>query len=98
MAKIIADGDTFYGRMHIEISGAEAVEDIACDDDAFKVYTQKSIDDADGWMANAYHPPAGTMLQAFAFLTNIFGYDNVTVDGNIGEIPIDSDAPPDAIF
>lgn len=93
MARIEANGMTRFGKMNILIIGDGKVESIKCADEDQKYYVEKAIEDGEGSMANAYFPPAGSMLQAFAYLTNIFeNYDDVNVYGDIGEIPI-SDTP-----
>ena len=86
MAEITAKGKTKFGDLSIRIIGEKMVEDIECDP-GVAWYIERAINNADGWIANDYHPEAGTMLQAYAYLTNIFGYDAVTVEGELEEIP-----------
>ena len=97
MAVITATGQTKYGKANIKIIGNSTVKDIVCDDEALKAFVAEGIRKGDGWLANGYHPPGWSMLQAFAFLTNIFyNYYDVIVDGDIGEIPTSDD--PDMIY
>ena len=88
MAKIVVDGETWYfGKQHIEAIGNGKVEEIRCEDEGFKEYAWRAITEGHGSIANGYHPEPGTMLQAFAALTNMFvKYDDVKVEGDIGTI------------
>lgn len=88
MAKIVADGETwFFGKQHIEVIGDGKAEKIRCKDEAFKEFAQHWISEGLGNIANGYYPESGTMLQAFAALTNLFvNYDDVKVEGDIGTI------------
>ena len=97
MAKITANGMTTIGEIKIEITGDGRVEQIECEDRAFKEFVETAINNGTGWIANGYHPPAGSMLQAYAFLTNVYAnYDDVEVEGDIGEIPMSDD--PNVIY
>lgn len=86
MTIVSAKGKTGFGDLKIRISGEKTVEKIECDPD-IAWYIKMAIDRADGWIANGYHPEGGTMLQAYAYLTGLFGYDAVKVDGSLEEIP-----------
>lgn len=86
MTVIRAKGKTKYGELEIRVTGDAAIEKIECDP-SVSVIIQDAIRNADGWMANGYHPNGGTMLQAYAYLTGLFGYDAVKVDGDLEEIP-----------
>lgn len=86
MTVISARGKTKFGDLNVRISGEKMVEKIECEPD-MAWYIRTAIDRADGWMANGYHPNGGTMLQAYAYLTGLFGYDAVKVDGDLEEIP-----------
>lgn len=86
MAVITAKGKTKLGDLSVRISGEKKVEKIDCDPSA-SWYFEQAINRADGWLANGYHPEAGTMLQAYALLVCMFGYNAVTVDGDLDEIP-----------
>lgn len=87
MATITAKGITNHGYQEIQITGEKRVESIVCSDGAFMMFVETSINKARGQMANGYVPPARTMLQALAVLTMLYDYRNVTVDGDIGEMP-----------
>lgn len=85
MAIIHAQGVTEYGELDVTITGDEQrVERITCEPSKFAILFQLDIAAGRGWMANDYHPPANTMLQAYAYCTNVFGSRNITVTGNIG--------------
>lgn len=86
MAKITANGETELGNIEVIIEGDELVNEISCNDSTVKNYFVKSISQADGVIANDYHPEPNTMLQAYAFCCNVFNREDVKVDGNIGEI------------
>lgn len=86
MTIISAKGETEFGVLNVRISGEKMVAEIECDP-GMESYIRTAIDRADGWIANGYHPEGGTMLQAYAYLTMLFGYDSVTVDGKLEEIP-----------
>ena len=86
MTVISARGKTKFGDLNVRISGEKMVEKIECEPD-MAWYIRTAINRADGWIANGYYPEAGTMLQAYACLTGLFGYDAVTVNGNLEEIP-----------
>ena len=98
MAVVYAKGETRYlGYKEIYIYGDKFVERIECKDRAFAMFVQDMIDKAEGYTANAYYPPAKTMLQAKATLERLFEhYYDVHVDGDIGVIPFDPD--PDIIY
>lgn len=86
MTVISAKGKTKFGNLIVKISGERLVQEIECDPGAaWNIRT--AIDKAEGWIANGYHPEGGTMLQAYAYLTGLFGYDAVKVDGDLEEIP-----------
>lgn len=89
MSRIVAEGQTIFGRYRVEVAGDRMVERVSCEEEAFARYLEEEIRAGKGWMANAYHPPAGTMLQAFALLQNIFGEDQVRAEGDIGEVPLE---------
>lgn len=86
MTVIRAKGKTKYGEIEIRVTGNTEIEKIECDPSVSAII-QDAIRNADGWMANGYHPKGGTMLQAYAYLTGLFGYDAVKVDGDLEEIP-----------
>ena len=86
MTVISANGKTKFGDLHVRISGGKTVQKIECDP-GMEPYIRSAVDRAEGWIANGYHPEGGTMLQAYAYLTGIFGYDAVMVDGDLEEIP-----------
>ena len=86
MAKITANGNTPLGEYFVEIIGTERVDAISCADAFFQYVIESGIKQELGQMANGYRPSAGTMLQAFAFVSELFGEQNVTVDGDIGKI------------
>ena len=86
MARIEASGELSYGKFEVVVSGNGQVENIECSE-LIKKYVTDSINNAIGTIANNYAPEGGTMLQAYAFLVDLFGADNVTVDGDIGEMP-----------
>lgn len=86
MAVISAKGKTEFGELNVRISGEKMVREIECDP-GMAWYIRRAIDRADGWIANGYHPEGGTMLQAYAYLTGLFGRDAVAVDGELEEIP-----------
>lgn len=88
MAKITAQGKTWLGKAQVEITGNGTIQSIECNNDDFKMVLEDAIKNGDGWMANNYHPFPETMLQAYAYLTNVFGYDAVHVVGDIGTIPM----------
>ena len=87
MAVIRAQGKTIFGLQSVVIQGNESAKEIICSDGAFRQVIQESIETASGSIANAYHPKAGTMLQAYATLTESFGYNDIQVEGDIGKIP-----------
>lgn len=87
MAKITATGGTWLGTISVEITGNRKVESVKCNNPAVEDIIRHAIDNAEGWMANCYYPEAGTMLQAYAYLTNIFDYRAVKVVGDIGKMP-----------
>ena len=86
MTVISAMGKTKYGKLNIRISGEKMVQKIECYPDVEPII-RSAVDRAEGWMANGYHPEGGTMLQAYAYLTGMVGYDAVKVDGYLEEIP-----------
>lgn len=90
MATIKASGDTFIGKRSVEVSGDKMVRRIKADNVVFEQYIRLAIKRRRGEMANAYRPPANSMLQAYALIADLFGANNVTVDGDIGEIECES--------
>jgi len=87
MAKIIAKGNTEeFGKIKIEIIGSEKVDKIICDDEDVKAFFAGHIKDADGEIANGFHPESDTMLQAYAFCLMVFDYKDIHIEGDIGEI------------
>lgn len=91
MAKIIANGQTIIGKLEVVIEGDATVEKIECADDLIEEEIKDGIANADGWIANAYHPEANTMLQAYAYLLGLFDEKDIKVEGFIGEIPHDEE-------
>lgn len=92
MARIIAEGQTIYGKIRVSIEGNQMVKKITCDDDdLIEKEIRDGIANADGWIANAYHPEPDTMLQAYAFLLGLFDEKDITITGDIGEIPNDEE-------
>ena len=87
IAKIIADGNTDFGRIKVVVEGQEKVESIEANDEYMKDILKKGIKDAKGKMANGYHPEADTMLQAYALCLMFFIEDDISIEGDIGEIP-----------
>ena len=86
MTVISANGKTKYGDLEIRVTGSKRIDEIECDP-AVSAIIENAIRNADGEIANGYHPEGWTMLQAYAYLTGLFGYDAVTVDGDLEEIP-----------
>lgn len=86
MAVIKAKGELPYGNFEVIVNGEKRVKSIECSD-LIKPYVKEAIHKAKGTIANGYAPEADTMLQAYAFLSEMFGADHVTVDGDIGELP-----------
>lgn len=86
MAVISAKGKTKYGEIEIRVTGEHKIEKIECDS-PMAVLIEDAIRNAEGEMANGYYPEGGTMLQAYAYLTGLLGYDAVKVDGELEEIP-----------
>lgn len=86
MSKIEASGETFFGQNKVTITGKKNVDRIECNAPVFEEYIRLAIKRRRGQIANAYHPPANSMLQAYALLVELFGEDNVTVEGDIGEL------------
>ena len=93
MAVVWAKGRTeYYGEQSIAIYGDKYVERIECSRKSFAAIVRESIEKAKGWIANGYHPPANTMLQADATLRCLFdSYYDVHIEGDIGKIPYDPD-------
>lgn len=94
MTTIKVKGQTKYGYAEVSVIGDKYVDSIDCKDLFIADYIKKGIENADGHMANGYHPEKNTMIQAFAFLTMIFPYSNVIVDGHLETIPYE----PGVIF
>lgn len=86
MTVISAKGKTKYGDLDVRVTGGQQIDRIECDSWAYPMI-RNAIRNAEGWMANGYHPKGWTMLQAYAYLTGLFGYDAVTVEGELEEIP-----------
>lgn len=86
MTKITAKGKTEFGNISIVVIGEKTVKEIECSE-LIKGKIKNAIHNADGTMANGYNPEPDTMLQAYAYLTNLFGDDHVHVDGDLDEIP-----------
>lgn len=86
MAIIHAQGDTEYGELDVTIIGDKykRVNRITCDPAKYGIIFELDIARARGRIANNYYPPADTMLQAYAYCTNVFGAKNVIVTGDIG--------------
>lgn len=87
MATIKTNGMLFGTKVYVTIKGNEEVEEINATDLYAEEEIRKMIKNGSGHMANAYFPEPNTMLQAYALLCNLFGYESVEVDGDIGEIP-----------
>ena len=94
MSKITAKGRTFFSDAMIEITGSKMVKRIKSVDPILEDYVRLAISRRRGVIANAYHPPANTMLQAYALMANLFGEKNITVEGDIGSI----EYQPDRIY
>lgn len=88
MTRIVGKGRSEFGNVSITIIGDKKVKQIECSE-LIKPYVSKAIHNAEGTIANGFSPEADTMLQAFAYLTNVFGDDNVDVYGDLEEIPCD---------
>ena len=86
MATIRAKGKTEFGEKDIAIEGRRKVEKLSSSDRSFAIFFKDCIRRSEGHMANAYHPEADTMLQAYAFCTNLFELKDIHVDGDIGEM------------
>jgi len=86
MATIKAHGDTDIGEISVVITGDDKVESIESSDSDVVQFLKDRIANADGYMANAYHPEAGTMLQAYASCLLLFRDREIEIDGDIGEI------------
>jgi len=89
MNQITAKGQTDFGYLEITITGDQNVQQINCEDPVIVSFVADGIRNAGGWLANNYHPPENTMLQAYAYLVNLFVQGAVTVHGDIGEIPFE---------
>ena len=83
MTTIKADGETPFGRIKVEIAGGKYVKGVRCDPEVFETMIRKAIRNEEGSIANDYHPESNSMLQAFAYLTNLFDYDSVKVIGEL---------------
>lgn len=89
MATITAQGNVDrYGKAKITVTSDSSEElKITGEPGALVTAYREGIESGEGYMANAYYPEPGTMLQAYALACNLFGYRNVKVDGDIGTIP-----------
>lgn len=91
MAKITAKGTAningYTFKTEIVITGDKTVENIKCDDYYFKHLAMNEIKQAGHYLANAYHPPANSMLQAYAFMEHYFHSADIEIEGDIGTIP-----------
>ena len=87
MAIISAKGKTDYGDLEVRITGEDTVDTIECRDLYIMDIIRKGIREGKGWLANRYHPPKNTMLQAYAFLLSLFHSDDVKVYGEICKMP-----------
>lgn len=98
MAHIHAEGETIlgFGPCTVDVYGEKTVERVECDMRGMVKLIRSDISSGAGHMANGYHPEPGSMLQAYATLLQLFmDYRGITVEGDIGEIPMDD---PDAIY
>ena len=86
MTVIRAKGKTMYGEYEIRVTGGKMVESIE-GDPAMVDIVRLAVQNSEGKIANGYHPESGTMLQAYAYLTGLFGYNAVEVEGKLDEIP-----------
>lgn len=87
MVTITANGETeMFGNISVTISGEKFVKKIICNSEFVRKIMKSAIKNSEGWIANGYHPESNTMLQAFAYCQNVFGYKNVTVNGELETI------------
>ena len=86
MAVITAKGKTRYGQMDVKITGEHAIESIESSEDYVADFFRERIAAADGYMANGYHPEQNTMLQAYAYCTTIFNWQDIHVDGELEQM------------
>lgn len=90
MAVIRAKGRTELGIMDIEIVGEGTVKTITSGNLWFEQFARKAIKKGDGSLANGYFPDPDTMLQAYAFCHGFFREEDISVDGDIGQMEHDS--------
>ncbi len=86
MATIRAKGQTEFGERDVTITGAEKVENISASRKSFAEFVKEGIRLGEGSLANGVYPEPNTMLQAFAVCRMLFREQDITVDGDIGEI------------
>jgi len=86
MTTIKASGTTIYGKISVKIVGNKMVSGIQASDPTIKQLFKRGIHRGDGWMANGFYPEPDTMLQAYAYCLRMFAPEDITVDGDIGEI------------
>ena len=87
MATITARADTIYGKMSLKIEGTDKIESVSTGDDWLDDWVWHNIKTNRYSMANNYKPEPDSMLQAYAFCLSICNWDDISVDGDIGEIP-----------
>ena len=88
MTKIRGSGDTELGYLDgLIFSGEKTVERITCTSPWMEELIRERFETYDGTIANGYHPKDGSMLLAFVFMAELFGTENVTVDGELETIP-----------
>ena len=88
MTKIRGSGDTELGYMGgLIFSGEKTVERITCSEEWMEDLIREQFENYDGTIANGYHPENGTMLLGYVFMVDLFGEENVTIDGELETIP-----------
>lgn len=91
MAEIKAKGPVMGCDFEVTVKGDGTVDKIECSG-LIRAIVTDGIESGAGSMANGYHPDGGTMLQAYAFLVDMFGEEHVMVDGDIGTMPYEKGA------
>lgn len=91
MATITAKGMTDAGELDVVITGDKTVDSVESSDRGFATYCKQEIHLASGSLANGFYPEADTMLQAYAFCREWFSPEQITVDGDIGEMECEKD-------
>lgn len=87
MAIISAKGKTEYGELKLRIIGKENIEHI---DGGFPFdsnFIRRIIRESDCTIANAYLPEPDSMLKAYLWMCDLFGENNVKVEGELPTIP-----------